>query len=443
MSLPPDTVLEQRYRVIKEIGRGGMGRVYLIEDQSLPGRQWALKEMLPGADDDKSYADQFRREAEILCGLRHPNLPAVIAWFVVEERRYLVMEYVEGQTLEQVLQRTEGFLDEAKLRHWGVQLCDTLHYLHTQVPPIIYRDIKPGNIIVTPSDTVKLIDFGIARLFGEQKQADTIIIGTPGFASPEQYGRGQTDPRSDVYSLGATLYNLATRLDPAENPFDFRVPSTINPALSNAFDNALLKALNLKPADRFQTAAELREALASRDTVVLPFLAAPSASSLSLEIVPSQLSLQLPDRRRVTDQITITNSGGRFLTARISSNRPWLRVSPDYFEANQQTIQVTVDVSREKRALTHRGSIIVETDERAFPIPVVVHIEPTVWDTVIPRTGISAFLFTQAVIPMAAPFGIAYTYVLLDPEEKARQRKQTAAALALAVLNTLHFMGVL
>lgn len=436
-------IIAGRYVVEGVLGQGGMGIVYLVGDRSLPGCRWALKELLPDPNDDPVEQEtQFRREAEILCGLSHPTLPAVSAWFVDDARHYLVMEYIQGETLFDALEATsDPFIAEETLRDWGLQLCDTLHYLHTQNPPVIYRDLKPKNIIRTKNG-LKIIDFGIARTYEGSKATDTIVIGTPGFASPEQYGRRQTDARSDIYSLGATLHTLATRLDPADSPFCFAVPSSINPSLSYAFDVAVLKALSLKPEDRFQTAQAFREALSSRTTTILPYLSAPSESSLSLEFQPPFLSFQL-DGRGVAfkESIEVTNSGGRYLRARVSTNRSWLRVHPPVFEGNRQTIRVEGDISGEKRALRYRGHILVETDERSFPILVSVNVKPTLWDTVIPRVGVSGFLLLQAAVPMASPLTIPYTYTLFDGEERQVQKKPAVAAIGLAIINTLIFLA--
>jgi len=438
--------LHERYLISKILGEGGMSCVYLAADGRLGGKCWAVKEMTPSGtpEEQAEMKCQFDREAEILCRLNHPNLPRVADHFQEEGRNYLVMEYVEGETLFDLLEKAAGFLAEETLRDWGVQLCEALDYLHRQSPPIIYRDIKPKNIILMPDGKIKLIDFGIARLFDLQKISDTIIIGTPGFASPEQYGRGQTDARSDIYSLGATLYNLATRIDPSDKPFCFSVPSTINPELSNSFDNAILKALNLRARDRFLSASEFREALSLRHTTVLPYLAAPDESSLCLEISDSHVIFELDDQARPAEKmITIRNTGRKSLKASLSTNRTWLKVQPDYFEENQQKVNVAVDLRGEKRALKHRGKLVIETEERQFPIQVTVNIKPTVWDTVVPRAAVSTFLIGQALVPMAAPFSVAYTYMLFDPEEKAVQKKPAYAAVIVAILSTLHFVGLI
>jgi serine/threonine protein kinase len=447
--LAQDSKLNDRYIIKQLLGEGGMSRVYLVEDDKLQGKLRALKEMEPVADSEddsgicKNSEEMFRQEAEILCKLSHPNLPRILDFFSLGNLHYLVMEYVEGETLYDILTKTPGFIEENTLRDWGTQICEALEYLHGMEPPIIYRDIKPRNIILTPSGKLKLIDFGIARLFSEGKSNDTIIIGTPGFAPPEQYGKGQTDERSDIYSLGVTLYNLATKIDPSDKPFCFSISSTINPELSGAFDNAVLKAINLKPADRFASAFEFKESLSLRHTIILPFLSSPSESSLSLEISESHVVFELDNKNVPAEKvINIVNRGGKFLKATLSSNVPWLRIVPNYFEANKQDVTLYVDLSQERKSLKYRGKIILETEECSFPIIVTVNIKKTVFDSIIPGIGISIFLLAQSGVPLVSPFSIAYTYVLLDREEKAIQKYPTWASFGISVLNTLHFIGI-
>lgn len=439
-------ILKDRYSIKEVLGEGGMSCVYLAEDRNLHNKLWAVKEMKAcgTTEEQKEMEAQFQREASILCQLDHNNLPKVSDYFCEGPHNYLVMEFIKGETLYDILQKTAGFIAEETLRDWGIQLCDALEYLHRKNPPIIYRDIKPKNIIITPAGTVKLIDFGIARLYDLHKVSDTIIIGTPGFASPEQYGKGQTDQRSDIYSLGATLYNLATKADPSDNPFCFSVPSSINPMLSDSFDNALLKALNLRISDRFQTAAEFRDALSLRHTTILPFLSTPSESSLTIEISEPHLVFELESRGKVAEKtLQVKNTGGKFLKASVSSNRSWIKVSPDYFEGNVQNIAVVIDLTHERRYLKHRGMILLETEERTYPIHVTVNIKPTVFDAIIPKAGVSAFLIGQSAIPLVSPFTVAYTYILFDKEEKASQKYPAYVSFALSLLNALHFIGII
>ena len=245
-----------------------MGTVYLVEDQQLYGKQWALKEMVFSAafEDQATAINQFRQEARVLVGLSHPNLPHIVAVFSENNREYLVMEYVQGQSLQQTLARYPNGIPQEQVLPWSQQLCDVLVYLHSQKPPIIYRDLKPSNIMVTDQGWVMLIDFGIARFFNPNKQRDTVEIGTAGYAPPEQYGRGQTDARSDVFSLAATLHYLLSGQDPSSQPFRFQPLDQLSLGIDPRVSQAIDRALAYDPKDRFQAAADFKAALDVRPT---------------------------------------------------------------------------------------------------------------------------------------------------------------------------------
>lgn len=255
-------ILNNRYKILSVLGQGGMSNVYLVEDLKL-NSHWALKEMLDTyADDEKEgILAQFRKEASMLAGMKHSNLPRVFDYFEENRRHYLVMEYIKGMTIEDVLER-EGVIAPEKVLDWGIQLCEVLEYLHSQ--GIVYRDMKPGNIMVNDENKLFIVDFGIARLFSGGKIQDTIIIGTPGFASPEHFGRAQTDARSDIYSLGVTLHYLLTNIHPSIVPFVFRNPTALNPEIPQALSDALLKAVALDPTERFQSVTEMKEFLVNK-----------------------------------------------------------------------------------------------------------------------------------------------------------------------------------
>jgi tRNA A-37 threonylcarbamoyl transferase component Bud32 len=263
-SLPPQTLLHQRYLVLKTVGQGGMAAVYRAVD-TRTNQQVAVKEMSQDGlspDEEVEALESFRSEAEMLQRLRHPNLPRVFEYFSEGARHYLVMEFVEGQTLEQRQQATGGKpLPEAEVLRWAGQLCSVLAYLHTQRPPIIFRDLKPANIMVTPQGQVKLIDFGIARVFHPGRLKDTQVLGTPGFAPPEQYGKAQTDPRADIYALGVTLYQLVTGYDPAATPFTLPPAHTRNPSLSPYIQAAIGRATQLNRDARYPTVGDLEREL--------------------------------------------------------------------------------------------------------------------------------------------------------------------------------------
>jgi serine/threonine protein kinase len=256
-----------------------MGAVYLVEDTKLYGKLWAMKELLErfvDADDRAESVAQFQHEARILVGLRHPNLPQIVDAFEEEGRHYLVMEYVEGQTLEEMLEQSpEGVFTEEQVLEWTAQVCDVLNYLHAHDPPVIFRDLKPANVMITPEGRVKLIDFGVARLFDPSKGTDTLKMGTVGYAPPEQYaGQGQTTPRSDVYALGAMLYELLTGDNPEAHPFVFNPVRNVNRRVSTQTSLTIDKAVQLDPNDRFPSALAMKAALRGKKKNRWPLVAA-------------------------------------------------------------------------------------------------------------------------------------------------------------------------
>ena len=227
------------------------------------GNLCAIKEMSLSnvQENEKAQAIQnFLAEARILSRLNHPNLPAFTDFFTEGSRHFLVMEYIDGSTLENLLENNGGPFSERRVLGWGRQLCDVLEYLHSQQPPVIFRDMKPGNIMLTRSGRIKLIDFGIARLFRASSSQDTQLLGTPGFAPPEQYGSAQTDERSDIYSLAMTLFQLMTYEMP-ENGFGLADVHTNYPQISPPVARALEKATALRPEDRYESIVVFRRAL--------------------------------------------------------------------------------------------------------------------------------------------------------------------------------------
>lgn len=225
--LTPNLLLKQRYRVLGAVGKGGFGAVYKAEDIQLGNRLLSVKEMSQSSLSPQEIAEaeeNFKREAHILAALKHPNLPSIYEYFSEAGRWYLVMDFIEGETLEDYAKKNpQGHLSIKDTLQIGIQLCTVLAYLHSRQPPIIFRDLKPSNIMLTPEGHLYLIDFGIARHFKPGQQKDTIAFGSPGYAAPEQYGKAQTTARSDIYSLGAVLYQLLSGLDPSASPF--RLPS--------------------------------------------------------------------------------------------------------------------------------------------------------------------------------------------------------------------------
>jgi serine/threonine protein kinase len=297
--LEPDTTLHQRYRIVGLIGSGGMGAVYLADDNRLEGRRCAVKEtrLLPDLSQAAAQAlrDQFHREANTLARLDHPNLPKVSDYFSEGDRDYLVMDYVPGPDLHQMVAdaRHEGrFLDEDTVMVWGSQLCDALSYLHHQTPPVLHRDVKPANIKLTPEGRVKLVDFGLVKpLDPDDPKTLTSLhgVGSLPYTPLEQYvdELGYTAPRSDLYSLGATLYHLLTGQQPPSAQSRFLDPNLlipprrINPAISPEVEAAILSAMALHPHERPQSVEDWQAGFIHQAVVHLPPVATPLTSKAS------------------------------------------------------------------------------------------------------------------------------------------------------------------
>lgn len=269
--LPSGMVLAGRYVIVNQLGKGGMGTVYRARDARLTGKEWAIKvmstEKLLDPGEQQRAVQAFQQEAALLAALDHPHLTDVADYFSEGAQHYLVMGLVQGQTLAALLESRPIPFPEAQVLKWAGQLCEVLTYLHTRPQPIIFRDLKPANIMITPGGDAMLIDFGIVRLFKPGKTTDTEPIGTPGYAAPEQYGRKQTDARSDVYGLGATLHQLLTLCDPADQPFLFAPVTTLNPKVSPHVNAAIMKALAQEPGERWSSIAEMKKALLAPSAV--------------------------------------------------------------------------------------------------------------------------------------------------------------------------------
>jgi serine/threonine protein kinase len=226
-------LIRSRYRLTRQLGVGGFGAVYQAEDTTLGNRLVALKEMSPrglSPDEAKEATQAFEREALLLASLSHPSLPRIYERFEEAGRWYLVMDFIEGETLEASLEKRGGPLPVKEALGIAIQLTEVLGYLHSRQPPIIFRDLKPSNIMRPPDGKLVLIDLGIARFFKPGQSKDTIAFGSPGYAAPEQYGKAQTTPRADVYSLGALLHQVLTGNDPSDKPFYFTPLSMPHPA---------------------------------------------------------------------------------------------------------------------------------------------------------------------------------------------------------------------
>ncbi|MEO6890236.1 MAG: serine/threonine-protein kinase [Ktedonobacteraceae bacterium] len=248
--------------IVRTIGQGGMGAVYQAKDMRR-NVICAVKEMSLSTvptNEHGQAVQNFLAEATILSRLNHPNLPAFTDFFTEGARHFLVMEFIDGTTLEDLLEHNGGPFPERRVLGWARQLCDVLEYLHSQQPPVIFRDLKPGNIMLRRDGRIKLIDFGIARLVRRSSSQDTQLLGTPGFAPPEQYGTAQTDERSDMYSLAMTLFQLLTDTL-TEKGFGLPDVRSVNPEISLPVAHALEKATSLEPGDRYESIAVFRRAL--------------------------------------------------------------------------------------------------------------------------------------------------------------------------------------
>ncbi len=288
-SLAPGRVLQGRYEIRGVLGMGGFSAVYQARDLRFPNvtKLSAVKEMVNHAPDPQLRAialQNFEREANILATLNHPAIPKVYDYFSEENRAYLVMEFIDGRDLEAVISDGSGFLPQDQILAWALQLCDVLSFLHSHTPPIIFRDIKPSNIMLDKHGQMRLIDFGIAKNF--QPGQKGTMIGTEGYSPPEQY-RGIADQRTDIYALGATLHHLLTRQNPqVEPPFSFheRPITGANPNVDPEFAHIVMRALEYDPDRRYASIDEMKRALTSlraASKIAAPMVSLGSGSDLT------------------------------------------------------------------------------------------------------------------------------------------------------------------
>ncbi len=249
------TVIDGKYEILKEIGRGGMSVVYLAMDKHL-NKQWAVKEIRKkgSGKNDEIVVNSLLAEANMMKKLDHPALPRIVDIIDNGVTIYVVMDYIEGESLDKILNEY-GAQPEELVVNWAKQLCDALSYLHSQKPPIIYRDMKPANVMLKPEGNIKIIDFGIAREYKEQNLADTTVLGTKGYAPPEQYS-GQTDPRSDIFALGMTMHHLLTGVDP-RNGEAYAPVRQWNPELSEGIEIIIDRCVEPAAENRYQSCADL------------------------------------------------------------------------------------------------------------------------------------------------------------------------------------------
>jgi serine/threonine protein kinase len=286
------TLLKHRYALLNRLGQGGMGSVYKAEDTELGNRLVAIKEMSQkGLNQQEAVeaTDAFKREALLLAGLMHPNLPRIYDHFSEQGRWYLIMDFIEGQSLEDYLVQHGGALPLEEVLEYGIQLCNVLHYLHTRQPPIIFRDLKPDNVLRTDDGHLYLIDFGIARHFKPGQARDTIAFGSPGYAAPEQYGKAQTTPSADIYSLGVLLHQMITGEDPTLKPFFFAPLYMRGPARLQSLLNSMLDMDASKRPTNVMQVKQTLQAIAQQDLSWYN-----NASRTPAQVVPPSLPISPP-----------------------------------------------------------------------------------------------------------------------------------------------------
>lgn len=362
-NLLPSSMLSERYFILDKIAQGGMSAVYKAEDHRLQDRVVAIKEMtvsMLSEEDRQPALESFQREAKLLAQLAHPNMVRVSDYFYENDRYYMVMEYIEGESLHSLLESQTQPFAEAQVLVWAVQLCDVLGYLHAQKPKIIYRDIKPSNVMITSdAGDVKLIDFGIARFYKPGQKKDTVEFGTSGYAPPEQYGKAQTDERSDIYALGVMMHQLLTLHDPGTTLFKLPPVRQLRSEISSSVANAIAKAAAPNPEDRYASAIEFRLALldagipstgeASRDQITLQAeFPSPCAFSIGLTSPSPTAELNLGTLEvgigRLPFVLTFALPADE--RACLRPDVDWLCLERDWIDEEHNQVTLVVDTSQ-------------------------------------------------------------------------------------------------
>lgn len=355
-----------------------MGAVYKAmnaNDQTI----WAIKEMSESVVDPKDWnhtLDAFYEEAHLLQTLTHENLPQVIDVFEDHARHYIVMDFVKGHTLTELMLQAGGSISEKKVVAWGKQLCMVLDYLHSHNPPIIYRDLKPDNVMVEAgSNRIKLIDFGIARRFKGKKKSDTVHLGTIGYAPPEQFGKSgqESDARTDIYALGATLHYLLTGLDPGANPFNF-ADVRVHAKVSAEVGEAINRALKTRSTLRHQNAAEMYKALTGHSPPKQVQAKSKPTSSSKMQVKTRDTAVSTPILKTTSLKVnTITKGLTEILTlpvtignntVDIKTDADWLTPSPQIADKHTKEIRLTADTS--KLSLNYRKRDVTYQPDTVF-----------------------------------------------------------------------------
>lgn len=280
-------IIEDKYRIVKPLGEGGMNRVYLVEGIDGSG-QYAMKVTRePGElnSSNQEIYNQFLKEVSILSTIKHKSLPVIHDYFSSGNKYYILEEYIDGESLDKFIQGSDP--DEEFIVTWALKLCDVLEVLHKK--RIIFRDLKPANIMIANDGNLKLIDFDIARFYKEGKNCDTSLLGTPGYAAPETYGRTQSDARSDIYSLGATMYHLYTKRDPQDNPFCFFPILSLKPNANVKLVKIIDKALSHKPQERYKSVAEMKKELLDVNNDLISKKNAASVAIQNVQMTPNSI----------------------------------------------------------------------------------------------------------------------------------------------------------
>lgn len=390
-ALAPQTVLAGRYRIIRALTSGGMGAIYLASDSHLGGRRCALKEMLDrfASEDDRREGQQwFAREAQTLGRLRHPAIPEIYDSFIEDGRYYLSLEFIDGENLEDRVARLGSpGLPEREVLEWAAQICDVLRYLHEQQPPLVFRDLKPANVMLARDNTIRLVDFGIARGFSGVRQAT--LVGTPGYCPPEQY-QGLADPMSDIYALAATLHHLLSGQDPRDRPpFVFPPIRARVRAVSEATECLLEGALRLELGERGPDVLEFgRQARRIAGELAQGFtptlrgaraVAAPGDPLPPTRMVVPTGGVDLGRRTQGeehTVSLTITNEGPIELRTVLHASVGWLSVPEGQVRVPcGSTAQVPVTFDAGGLPLgRHRALIELDGNGGTLNVPVEVHV---------------------------------------------------------------------
>lgn len=325
------SLVDGKYKILNVVGKGGMSVVYLAMNERA-NKQWAIKEVRKdGMQDFEVVKQNLIVETDMLKNLNHPHLPSIIDVIDTKESFLIVMDYIEGKALDSVLKEF-GAQPQEYVIEWAKQLCDVLGYLHSRKPPIIYRDMKPANVMLKPDGNVTLIDFGTAREFKAAKVEDTTCLGTRGYAAPEQYGGlGQTDARTDIYCLGATLYHLVTGHNPAQHPYVMYPIRQWNPQLSNGLEQIILKCTQGRPEDRYQNCQELLYDLEHYD-------------ELDKDFIDEQ-------KKRLKIFISTAATAAVFGLVSLFTGVRANSLTRQSYESNIQTAQVSATVEDKKNAL--------------------------------------------------------------------------------------------